>query len=93
MIGKKRFIIAITLALIFDIFDYTLGWIPGIGDILDIVSSLMIIALVGPVGIIAFAELIPGVDVLPTYTATVILAKLIDKQSQSKGEGDKTIWL
>jgi len=58
-----------------DILDYLLvGFIPILGDIVDLIGVAYFWRALGPVSLAGLVELLPGLDILPTYTALGVLA-------------------
>lgn len=59
--GKHAFV-----GLLLDTFDWcVIGMIPGVGDVVDVISILYWTGKLGPAGFAEALELIPGADVLP----------------------------
>lgn len=76
-----RYGLALFIAIIADVLDYVgffIFLIPIIGDIPDIAVSLILTALIGKFGLIGFAEIIPFVDVVPTFTIAVLLSAFLN---------------
>ena len=46
---------------------------PFSGDVLDLIGVAVIVYLFGVTGFVALFELIPGVDIIPTFTVTWLL--------------------
>ena len=60
------------LAIIFDALDFLPPMqLPYLGDIVDVIAFFKGFYISGPV------ELIPGIDILPTYTAAAISKRVI----------------
>lgn len=72
----KNFIIALFLAFILDVADLFGGFIPIAGDILDVVGILLLYPLIGVYALLASAEFIPMVDLLPTFLWSVFAWKM-----------------
>ena len=70
---KRKF--ALVIAILLDLFDFSLGWIPIAGDVLDAFGFIVLLVLVGPTALISLGEFIPFVDFLPLHTIGVLLAK------------------
>ncbi len=70
---RLRWRIAFALALFNDVLDLVgVGSIPIIGDVIDLATSALLWGTLGTRYTLPTAlELIPGMDVLPIYTATV----------------------
>lgn len=60
--------IVLGIAVISDILDYTVAGLPIIGDVLDLLTVGVLFPFLGKRSAIGFIELVPGADVLPTYT-------------------------
>jgi len=71
------FQVKIIIAIIWDILDFTLFRIPGLGTITDMISIPVAVLLWGPMGLISFWEVFDITDQLdaevPTMTAIGIL--------------------
>ncbi len=62
--------ILLGIAVVSDLIDYAgIGAVPGIGDILDLLTVGILFPYVGIESGIGLIELVPGADFLPTYTA------------------------
>jgi len=68
-------LIALLICLSLDIIEYPLPILmaPFSGDILDLIGVAISVYLFGITGFIAIVELIPGIDILPTFTVTWLL--------------------
>ena len=67
---EARNILLLLIALILDGIDYLGGFIPGIGDIFDIIGPIvMYLISKDPLMLWGMAELIPLADFLPIYIA------------------------
>ena len=68
-------LLALLICLSFDIIEYPLPMLmaPFSGDIFDLIGIAICVYLFGVTGFAALIELIPGVDILPTFTMTWIL--------------------
>ena len=66
---------ALAVAIISDVLDYLGGFIPGFGDILDMITIPVLFYLTGynKLMLVGAAELIPLVDFIPTYTILVLM--------------------
>ncbi len=63
------------VGLALDTFDWMLlGMIPGLGDVVDVISTVYWTAVLGPVGLIEAIELVPGADILPVNIALGMMA-------------------
>ena len=71
---NKKHVIALIIAVLVDIVDYGVGWIPIAGDLLDILGIVLLLPLIGKYALIPVIEFIPFVDFVPTFTIAVILA-------------------
>ena len=70
---KRKF--ALVIAILLDLFDFSFGWIPVAGDLVDGLGLIVLLVLVGPTALIGLGEFIPFVDFLPLHTIGVLLAK------------------
>ena len=71
---------ALAIALFSDGVDLVLvGLIPGIGDVLDLLTIALLYRFLGLYTLGGLAELIPVVDIFPTYTALVLAAHFTGK--------------
>ena len=52
------------------------GLIPVVGDIIDILGIAYFYRVLGPTALAAALELIPGFDILPSYTALGLYATI-----------------
>lgn len=65
-----RGLLLVLIALVLDVIDYIGGFIPGIGDILDIVGPIILYSISkDPLMLWGMAEIVPLVDFLPTNLA------------------------
>lgn len=66
---------ALAVAIVSDVLDYVGGFIPGVGDILDLITIPILFYLTGynKLMLVGAAEFIPFVDFLPTYTILVMM--------------------
>jgi hypothetical protein len=61
----------------FDLFDWLIvGLTPILGDLVDILAAVYFYRAVGLIAVSGLIELIPGVDVLPTWTAIGLYASM-----------------
>ena len=64
-----RNFIPLAVGALLDIIDWlAVGFIPILGDIIDIAGSVYFYKMLGPLGAAGLIELIPGLDILPTFT-------------------------
>ena len=71
----------IAVGVAFDIIDFLgIGLIPIVGDVIDVAAALYFYKFVGVVGLAGLVELIPFVDILPTFTAIGIYAAIKEKR-------------
>jgi hypothetical protein len=55
------------VGLLFDLFDWIgLGMIPVFGDVIDAVTMIYWVKVIGPAGLAEAIEFVPGADILPT---------------------------
>lgn len=69
--------LALILAIINDLLDYIgfIGSIPILGDIVDVgISGVLFVLIGGAPALLSLIELIPFVDILPTYTIIVLFS-------------------
>ena len=66
---------ALAVAIVSDVLDYVGGFIPGFGDILDLITIPILFYLTGynKLMLVGATELIPFVDFIPTYTILVLM--------------------
>lgn len=75
----QSWLLAFIAAVINDALDlYGVGSIPLAGDVIDLLTILIIFPTVGKYDFINIAEFVPGEDPIPTFTAVVILAYLLE---------------
>lgn len=72
---NKHFTIALIFAVLLDIADFFGGWIPIVGDVIDIFGFILMLILVRQYAIFVLPEFIPLLDFLPFYIITIILAR------------------
>ncbi len=77
----KNFWVALIIALVLDAIDYVVGWIPILGDALDVFGIVVLYMMIGPIAILGAAELIPALDFLPIFTGTVVLSKIMRREN------------
>lgn len=82
---KFSFWIALIIAVFLDLIDYGLvGLIPFIGDFIDIIGIVLLFPFIGFYALLGVVEFVPFVgDILPSFTAAVILYKLKVKEAES----------
>lgn len=77
MTPRTRWILSFTIAITSDALDYlALGTIPILGDVLDAITSLALAPLIQWHAAIGLLELVPLVDLAPTWTVAVATAYL-----------------
>ena len=65
------------IGMALDLFDYfVVGFIPIIGDIIDIFGMVIFYKYIGIVALAGAVELIPLADILPTFSALGLYASL-----------------
>lgn len=86
-----RFATALMFALLLDAADYTIGWIPIAGDLLDVVGILVLLAFIGKYALLGLIEFVPFIgDFLPAFTTSVVLARMEEKK-KAKAEAEAKI--
>lgn len=75
---------ALLIAIILDLADYLVGWIPIAGDFLDLAGIIILLPLIGKYAILPVVEFIPIIgDFLPTFiVSAVFYAKTEAKKKQ-----------
>ena len=72
------------VGLALDIIDWVLiGFIPGLGDVVDALGAIYFYKQLGIVGALPIVEVIPGFDILPTNTAMGIYADYFAKKEKN----------
>ena len=71
-----KFLMVLVLALFLDGLDYLGGFLPLVGDLLDIFGIIILFPLIGKYALLGAAELIPTLDFLPLFTGSVIVWKM-----------------
>ncbi|HLC84839.1 MAG TPA: hypothetical protein VJH22_03540 [Candidatus Nanoarchaeia archaeon] len=71
-----KWIFKMVLSIAFDVFDFFLGRIPGVGTIIDIVGGFLGIALWGGRGALQFLEIIDLTDQIDGFVPTLTIAGL-----------------
>jgi len=66
-VKMPEWFVVFVLTIVLDIVDYFGGFIPVVGDVLDIMGVILLWYFIGLIGIFALVELIPLVDFLPTF--------------------------
>jgi len=76
-LSQLEWIFLFVVSALLDVFDYVgVGLLPVVGDVVDIMGACLLFYLMGPVGLASLVELIPFLDVVPTYLAITLLAYL-----------------
>ena len=70
----------ILIGVMFDLLDFTFGWIPLLGDMLDVLAMIYWYMQVGLPGILAGVELIPLADILPINVALGLYATSVERE-------------
>lgn len=65
------------LAIAIDLFDFTLGRIPGFGTVTDIIGGIVALALFGVPGAIPFLEIIDFTEQIDGFIPTVTLSGIV----------------
>ncbi len=73
---RRGYFIRLALSIAIDLADFTLGRIPLLGSLTDGVSTIVLVALWGPVGAINLWELIDVTEQLDAFVPTATLAAL-----------------
>ncbi len=73
---RRGYFIRLALSIAIDLADFTLGRIPLFGTVTDGVSTVVLMALWGPVGAINLWELIDVTEQLDAFVPTATLAAL-----------------
>jgi hypothetical protein len=64
------------IALCLDLFDYTVGWIPIAGDVVDIIGIAILLPFIGAYALLGTFELVPFIgDLSPTFLVAVALSR------------------
>ena len=63
------------IALVLDILDFAVGWIPGVAEVVDFVGVLILYRYIHFYALIDLAEIIPVVNMLPLKLVSVYLWK------------------
>ncbi|MEM4301545.1 MAG: hypothetical protein QXQ70_03125 [Candidatus Caldarchaeum sp.] len=72
---KKIGVSAILVGGVLDILDWLgAGMVPVIGDVIDLVGIAYFWRLLGPMALVGLIELVPVLDIAPTWTALGFLA-------------------
>jgi hypothetical protein len=93
VLSRPRIRSAYAIAILIDVVQIALGpfgWV-GTDEMLDVVAMILITRLIGfhPLLLPTFAlELVPFVDMIPTWTACVALVAAIKKQQPPWSSGD-----
>ena len=74
----KKYLYAFILAVLLDGADYFGLAVPYLGDVFDIVGSILQVSLIGTAGLGGLIELIPAVDFFPTFIVIVVAGYLVD---------------
>ena len=74
---RPEWVFLFVLSALLDVLDYlAVGLVPVAGDVIDIMGTAVLFYLMGPLGLVGLAELMPLFDVVPTYLALTALAYL-----------------
>lgn len=72
-----KFIFVLIFAIVIDAVDYVGGFIPILGDIIDLIGVVVFaVSGMGVVSGIGLLELIPFADFLPLHVIAVLIAKV-----------------
>ena len=74
--SQLMFLMLLSCATVLDLVDWVvIGMIPGFGDVFDVVGYLMLAPFIGGYALPILFELVPGIDVLPTFIVVVLAAR------------------
>lgn len=78
-------LLTLAVCIMLDISEYMFAilLLPVAGDFLDIVGIIACFAMFRLIGIVSLLELVPGVDVLPTFIITWLIWYLAKKTKKS----------
>lgn len=74
---NKMNLIKLGISVIWDIFDFTIGRVPGIGTLIDIIGGFLATALWGKLGVLAFWEVIDITDQLEAFVPSLTIIGII----------------
>ncbi|NVM21656.1 MAG: hypothetical protein HWN68_07745 [Desulfobacterales bacterium] len=85
MNDNLKFMVALVLALVLDGVDFVGGFIPILGDVIDMFGIIILFSLIGVYALIGVAEFVPLVDFLPLFVGSVIAWKMDVLGRRGKG--------
>ena len=74
---EKTDLIKLGISIIWDIFDFTVGRVPVIGTLIDIIGGFLATALWGKLGVLAFWEVIDITDQLEAFVPSLTIIGII----------------
>jgi len=78
-----KWILAFSIAALSDLIDYVGGFIPVMGDIVDVITlPILFFILQEPLVLAGAIELIPGVDFVPTWIGVVAFSYIKKKRDK-----------
>ena len=79
-------ILTLFVCILLDLIEilFPILMIPVAGDVIDIIGISFSIFFFGPIGAISILELIPGLDMLPIFTATWLAWYVVKKRKTMK---------
>jgi len=79
---KLTILIPLIIGISLDLLDFTIGWIPFLGDIFDILGAIYFYTQIKYVAIIGLIELIPFMDFVPFWTGLGFYAVFIKNKEE-----------
>lgn len=73
---RNGYFLRLAFSVIIDIFDFTLGRIPGFGTVTDGVGTAVMFAMWGPIGLINILEVIDVTEVFDGFIPTSTMVAL-----------------
>lgn len=77
-------LLTLVVCIILDISEYMFAilLLPLVGDFLDIIGIVACFAMFRLIGIVSLFELVPGIDILPTFIITWVIWYLVRKRKE-----------
>lgn len=77
-------LLTLVVCTILDISEYMFAilLLPLVGDFLDIIGIVACFAMFRLIGIVSLFELVPGIDILPTFIITWVIWYLVRKRKE-----------
>lgn len=75
------------IAVSSDVLDFFGAGVPIVGDVLDLVTVSVLLPFIGIETSLGLVELVPGADILPTYTALALWRILHEYRKQGHLRG------